>query len=159
MQGALTLPKELQAVEFELSSIATMTDAVLRNICAALGTQATPKISTATTYNEKKPGSSGLCLGLATAQSGAAILGRHTNEGMLTIVFFNEPILEIQDRLTQQWKEIPVNGRLPVVYVGESLQKASNGQFHAPVHRFKQSESQIDFVMYDLYEAPVSTVV
>lgn len=77
----------------------------------------------------------------------------HLDEDLLTITFYDESFLEVQDKETGEWKLVEAFMHMPLVNIGETFQKASKGRFHAPFHRVKQTERQIDLIMYDLNDS------
>jgi isopenicillin N synthase-like dioxygenase len=78
----------------------------------------------------------------------------HTDSDLLTMTYYDEPFLEVQQPMTEAWELIDVCNNLPIVNVGRRFQIASNCKLHAPVHRVKQTEKAIDLIMYDLHECP-----
>ena len=152
MQGALNLPDDLQTVDAELEQVASFTDAVLKDLSTLLCKSLNPPIEKVVLGDSKDPGLSNLCLGLATASAGTSLMGSHLDEDLLTITFYNEPFLEVLERTTQEWKVVEVFENLPIVNVGDSFLKASNGRLYAPYHRVKQTQREINLIMYDFNE-------
>jgi 2OG-Fe(II) oxygenase superfamily len=140
----------LQTVEAKLTSVGSFTDSVLRDLSTLLCESLDPPIPTAVVDNPKNPGLSNMCLGLATAPAGTSLMGSHLDEDLLTITFYDEPFLEVLERTTQEWKLVEVFKNMPIVNVGDSFQKASNDRLYAPFHRVKQSQREINLIMYDL---------
>jgi isopenicillin N synthase-like dioxygenase len=152
IQGQLSLPADLQAVEARLAKVVSFNDSVLRDLSTLLCTSLNPPLKVAAINDPKNPGLSNLCLGLAAAPAGTPLLGAHLDEDMLTITYYDEPFLEVLDPTSQEWRVVEVFENLPVVNVGERFQEASNDRFHAPLHRVVQSPNEINLIMYDLNE-------
>lgn len=150
IQGTLNLPTDLQKVEANLANVASSTDAVLRDLSMLLCKSLDPPVPTAVVDNPKNPGRSNMCLGLATAPAGTSLMGSHLDEDLLTITFYDEPFLEVLERTSQEWKLVEVFENLPIVNIGDSFQSVSNGRLFTPFHRVKQSQREINLVMYDL---------
>ncbi|KAK4219668.1 hypothetical protein QBC37DRAFT_367780 [Rhypophila decipiens] len=165
-EGTLPLPPVLEAVSFQLDEIASFTDRVLNRLSTIiynshhlLGSPEVFKreiILDSETTN-KHPEISNLCLGLATAPKMTELMPAHLDEDLLTLTFYDEPFLEVQDRHTQEWKLVNtcvdgVGNHMPIVNVGETFQEVSGGKLHAPFHRVKMTEREIDLVMYDFCE-------
>lgn len=154
VQGDLNLPADLQAVESSIGNVASSIDTILRKLSAILCRAFNPPITAVRFDDERKPGLSNLCLGLATARAGTELMGSHVDEDLLTITFYNESFLEVQDKETGEWKLVEAIMNMPLVNIGDTFQEASNGRLHAPNHRVKQTERQIDLIMYDLNGSP-----
>jgi isopenicillin N synthase-like dioxygenase len=152
LSNTLRLPPDLQTVSEGISSLFTYNDTVLRTVAQKLNTNASPPLEAVNYSDPTNPGDSNMCLGIASARAGMEILGDHLDEDILTITYYDEPFLEVQDRKTGEWGLVDVNEHMPIVNVGDELQKASKGRFYAPPHRVVQSPKEINLVMYDLNE-------
>ena len=152
LSNTLRLPPDLQTVSDGISSLFTYNDTVLRTIAQKVSTNASPPLKAVNYSDPTNPGDSNMCLGIASARAGMEILGDHLDEDILTITYYDEPFLEVQDRKTGEWGLVDVNEHMPIVNVGDELQKASEGKFYAPPHRVVQSPKEINLVMYDLNE-------
>lgn len=152
IQGKLSLPADLQAVEARLANVVSFNDSVLRDLSTLLCTCLDPPVPAAAITDPQNPGLSNLCLGLAAAPPGTPLLGSHLDEDMLTITYYDEPFLEVLDPISQAWKVVDVFEQLPIVNVGDRFQEASNDRLHAPLHRVVQSPREINLIMYDLNE-------
>ncbi|KAM0473924.1 hypothetical protein ACHAPX_007972 [Trichoderma viride] len=150
VQGCLALPKDLQEVEPKVSNVSSRIDAILRDISMLLCQNLDPPIATKVVDNPSSTGLSNLCLGISAAKAGTPVMGEHLDEDLLTLTFYDEPFLEVLDRHAQTWKLVDVLEHLPIVNVGDRFQSFSDGRLHAPLHRVKQTPSQIDLIMYDL---------
>ncbi|KAL7919274.1 hypothetical protein ACQKWADRAFT_301914 [Trichoderma austrokoningii] len=150
IQGCLTLPKDLQAVEPQVSNVSSQIDTILRNTSTLLCQNIDPPIATKVVDDPTSTGLSNLCLGISAAKAGTPVMGEHLDEDLLTLTFYDEPFLEVLDRQTQEWKVVDVCEHLPIVNVGDRFQSFSEGRLHAPLHRVKQTPNQIDLIMYDL---------
>lgn len=152
LSNTLRLPPDLEAVSDGISSLFTFNDTVLRQVAQKLSENAFPPFEANNYSDPTNPGDSNMCLGIASARAGLEILGDHLDEDILTITYYDEPFLEVQDRSTGTWGLVEVNKRMPIVNVGDELQKASKGKYYAPPHRVVQSPKEINLVMYDLNE-------
>ncbi|KAJ4346010.1 hypothetical protein N0V95_005793 [Ascochyta clinopodiicola] len=152
LSQTLRLPPDLQPVSERISSLFALNDTVLRQIAQKLSTGVSPSLEAYINPDPTNPGDSNMCLGIASARAGLEILGEHLDEDILTITYYDEPFLEVQDRKTGTWGLVEVNEHMPIVNVGDELQKASKGMFYAPPHRVVQSPKEINLVMYDLNE-------
>jgi isopenicillin N synthase-like dioxygenase len=150
LSNTLRLPPDLQTVSDRISSLFTLNDMILRQIAEKLSTKTSPLLKAHTYSDPTNPGDSNMCLGIASARAGLEILGDHLDEDILTITYYDEPFLEVQDRKTGVWGLVDVNDHMPIVNVGDELQKASEGKFYAPPHRVVQSPKEINLIMYDL---------
>lgn len=153
VRGELKLPADLQTVEANVENVASSIDAILRKLSEMLCKSFDPSNNAVNIDNTKNPGLSNLCLGLATATAGTELMGSHLDEDLLTITFYDESFLEVQDKDTGEWKLVEAFMNMPLVNIGETFQKVSNGRFHAPFHRVKQTKRQIDLIMYDLNDS------
>ncbi|KAI0201863.1 hypothetical protein F4808DRAFT_424082 [Astrocystis sublimbata] len=151
IRGKLDLPKDLQPVGDQLETVASFNDAILRDLSRLLCQTLDPAIPATVVEGMKGPGISHMCLGSATAPVGTSLMPSHIDSDLLTLTYYDEPFLEVQDRETQEWKAVDVCDNHPIVNVGGTFQKLSNGQLYTPWHRVKQSPRPIDLVMYDLY--------
>lgn len=152
LSKTLRLPPNLQSVSNRISSLFTFNDTVLRQVARILITKASPPLEACKYSDPTNPGASNMCLGIASARAGTEILGDHLDEDILTITYYDEPFLEVQDRKTGEWSLVEVNEHMPIVNVGDELQKASKGKYYAPPYRVVQSPKEINLVMYDLNE-------
>ncbi|KAI4264855.1 MAG: hypothetical protein L6R42_000060 [Xanthoria sp. 1 TBL-2021] len=152
IQGNLSLPADLQAVEARLANVVSFNDSVLRDISTLLCKSLDPPIAVAAIKDPKNPGLSNLCLGLAAAPAGTPLLGSHLDEDMLTITYYDEPFLEVLDTTSEEWRVVEVFENLPIVNVGDRFPEASNDRLYAPLHRVVQTPREINLIMYDLNE-------
>lgn len=152
IQGNLSLPADLQAVEARLANVVSFNDSVLRDISTLLCRSLDPPIAVAAIKDPKNPGLSNLCLGLAAAPAGTPLPGSHLDEDMLTITYYDEPFLEVLDPTSEEWRVVEVFENLPIVNVGDRFPKASNDWLYAPLHRVVQSPREINLIMYDMNE-------
>lgn len=154
VRGELKLPADLQTVEAKVENVAAFIDAILRKLSEMLCNSFDPPNAAVNIVNTKSPGLSNLCLGLATATAGTELMSSHLDEDLLTITFYEESFLEVRDKVTGEWRLVEAFMNMPIVNIGETFQKVSNGRFHAPFHRVKQTKRQIDLIMYDLNDSP-----
>lgn len=100
-----------------------------------IGSSLDPPIEATTT--SKLPSDTGLQLAWARpeAHEGKVIAPAHTDRGLLTLLYYDAPTLEVPVAGTDEWRLVkPVEGSV-VAYVGDALQASSGGRLHAPVHR------------------------
>ena len=150
MQGQLRLPAHLRAVEAEIGNMFTFNDTVLRHLSILLCNSL--DIPTTDVKDAQNPGVSNMCLGIANGTAGTALMPSHLDEDYLTITYYDEPFLEVQDRTTQEWKSVEVFQNMPLVNVGDRLEAVSKARLFAPPHRVVQTPKEINLIMYDLNE-------
>ncbi|OIW29213.1 para-aminobenzoate synthase [Coniochaeta ligniaria NRRL 30616] len=151
--GMLDLPQDLHPVADKVASTSTFIDALLRELGTILCTSMDPPVP-AVLDQPDKPGLSNLYLAISKAKRGTFIMTTHTDDGFLTLTFYNEPFNEVLDRETNEWKRVDVNRHMPIVNVGDQLQKNSGDKLYSPIHRCYQDENEIDLIMFDLFESP-----
>ncbi|KAL0929816.1 2og-fe oxygenase family protein [Colletotrichum truncatum] len=151
LDGTLNLPVPIRPVEAEISKLATMTDDILRQLSTLLCESLDPPISTEVVSDSRKPGRSNMCLGLASAAAGTSLMEHHVDSDLLTLTFYDEPFLEVQQPKTGEWKVVDVCENRPIVNVGTTFQRVSEHRLRAPLHGVRQSEREINLIMYDLY--------
>ena len=119
----------------KLSRFLLTIDKVTRDIYNAFGsTLEPPHVRTAT---EDMPTDIGLQLAWARpeAYEGKVIAPAHTDRGLLTLLYYDVPTLEVPVPGTDEWRLVtPVEGAV-VGYIGKTLEIISDGHLHAPVHR------------------------
>ncbi|KAK1621892.1 hypothetical protein BDP81DRAFT_466477 [Colletotrichum phormii] len=150
IRGTLDLPADLRTVEAKIENVASSVDTVLRDLSTLLCESLDPPVLTSSFNNAEGPGLSNMCLGLATTPAGTSLMDSHLDEDLLTITFYDEPFLEVLEPLTGEWKVVEVLENMPIVNVGDSFQQLSNNRLHAPLHRVKQPDEEINLIMYDL---------
>ncbi|GJC90928.1 hypothetical protein ColLi_13766 [Colletotrichum liriopes] len=141
----------LRPVEAELFELATIVDHILRQLSVLLCESLDPPIPTKVVPDGQEPGRSNMCLGLAVATPGTSLMERHVDSDLLTLTLYDEPFFEVQQPETGEWKVVDVCGNQPIVNIGRSFQEVSNNRLHAPLHGVRQSESDINLIMYDKY--------
>lgn len=127
-------------------------DDKLRELSLLLCKSLDPPISTEIVQEPWNPGRSNLCLGLAAAPAGTPLVDRHVDSDLLTMTFYDEPFLEVQQPTTGEWKVVDIGENLPIVNIGTSFQRASENRLRAALHGVRQSEKEINLIMYDLHE-------
>jgi len=76
---------------------------------------------------------------------GQVILPRHTDFGILTLLWYDElttqvPVYDAEGKETDEWLDVPVVPGAILVNVSDSLQDATGGKLHSTVHRVKCPE-------------------
>ena len=151
VDGTLKIPKDLQPVTEKLKNVSSFSDTAMRDLVSILSTTLSPPVPTGAINNPSKPGKSNLTLGLASAPAGTDLIPSHADSGIITILYYDTPTLEILEPVTQEWEVVqPVEG-LHVVYVGQALQALSNGRLVAALHRVKQPKDSTAMVVYLLH--------
>lgn len=106
-----------------------------RDVYHALSTNIDPKVPLTTTAD--KPSDTGLQLAWARpeAHEGKVIAPAHTDRGLLTLLYYDAPTLEVPVPGTDEWRLVkPVEGAV-VGYVGDALDGVSEGRLHSSIHR------------------------
>lgn len=129
----------------------SFSDVVLRDIFKLLCTSLDPPAPTSAVSNPKNPGKSNLGLGLAAAPMGTSLMSSHADDGILTILYYDVPFLEILEPASQEWKLVEVVEGLQVVNVGEDFRKLSGGRLKAALHRVTQAEGENHLIIYYLH--------
>ncbi|KAK4189002.1 hypothetical protein QBC35DRAFT_494950, partial [Podospora australis] len=153
LQGTLNIPSAFQPVASKLASTSAFMDSVLREIGILLTTSMNPPVPQALDHPEK-PGLSNLTVAISKAKAGTILEPTHSDPGVLTMTFYDEPFLEVLDRKTRGWRVVEVKDNMPIINVGQELEKNSDDRLYAPVHQARHRENEIDLVMFDLFESP-----
>ncbi|KAL2208336.1 hypothetical protein CC79DRAFT_1355706 [Sarocladium strictum] len=151
IQGQLALPLDLRPIQANLSDLAGFIDLVLRRLSFILCTSLDPSIPVEVASDDGSPGISNLCLGLAAAPIGTSLMEPHTDSDLLTMTFYDSAFLELHSPETGEWCVVDVNANMPLVNIGRSFQSVSGNKLKAPSHGVRQSDGDIDLVMYDLH--------
>lgn len=130
----------------------SFSDAVLRDIFTLLCESLDPPAPTTAVRDPKKPGKSNLGLGLAAAPAGTALMSSHADDGILTILYYDVPFLEVLEPTTQEWKAVEVIKGLHIVNIGESFRTISDGRLKAALHRVTQAEGDNNLIIYYLHQ-------
>lgn len=102
-----------------------------------------------------KPSESGLKLALISdkAQVGELIGAEHTDSGLITLLFYDAPTLELPVHGTSDWQLVkPIKG-CAIVNIADSLQRESGGRLFSPRHRVVQPEGENLSALYLLRPA------
>ncbi|KAK0705844.1 hypothetical protein B0T21DRAFT_416528 [Apiosordaria backusii] len=147
------LPEVLHPVADKVESVSAFIDKILREIGLTLASSMDPTFSAAL-RDIANPGLSHLTLGISKAIPGTPLMDGHTDDGFLTLTFYDEPFLEVLDRTDNEWKPVEVNQNMPILNVAAQSAKNSGGRLYNPWHRVKMGANEIDLVMFDLFEGP-----
>lgn len=147
------MPEDLQPIADKVASTSAYIDSLLRELGTTLCASMEPPVPAVLDHPEK-PGLSNLYLAISKAKPDTFIMTTHTDDGFLTLTFYDEPFNEVLDRTTQEWKRIEVNRHMPLINAGDQLQKNSNNRLYSPIHRCYQDKNEIDLIMFDLFESP-----
>ncbi|KAK4652448.1 hypothetical protein QC762_0073200 [Podospora pseudocomata] len=145
------LPEALQLVADKVKNVSSFIDKILREIGMTLASSMDERFP-ASLQDATRPGQSHLTLGISKARAGTPLMDGHTDDGFLTLTFYEEPFLEVLDRSTNEWKLVEVNRNMPILNVAAQSAKNSGGRLYNPWHRVKMGENEINLVMFDLFE-------
>ncbi|KAJ5655089.1 2og-fe oxygenase family protein [Penicillium lividum] len=152
LKGTCELPDFLKSVESKLSSISSWSDYVTRDIFTALATSLNPPAPLTAGENPDEPGASLFQLGYSAASPGKLLVPPHSDSGLVTLLFYEEPSLEvlITENL-ERWALVePIEGH-HLVYIGDTLQKISENRLRAPLHRVTQTRKGAHLAVYLLH--------
>ncbi|KAH6709523.1 hypothetical protein BKA61DRAFT_678408 [Leptodontidium sp. MPI-SDFR-AT-0119] len=135
VNGSLKLPVDLQLVEDRIRDFLSIIDTISRDIYHVIGSSIDPPIHLTTTSD--LPSDTGLQLAWARpeAHEGKVIAPAHTDRGLLTLLYYDVPTLEVPVDGTDEWRLVKPSEGSVVGYVGDALQRSSEGRLLAPVHR------------------------
>ena len=76
----------------------------------------------------------------AVHEVGQVVIGRHTDFGLLTFLWYDEvttqlPVYDADGKETGEWEEVPVREGSLLVNVADGLEEKSGGRLHSTVHR------------------------
>lgn len=120
-------------------------DAITRDVLAALASKLGMEEAMASPQRASDTGLK-LCLTDDSVAPGELTANAHTDFGLLTLIFCNAPVMELQDPAspasnTDGWLLIePVEG-CALVHGADALRHASGGVLHSPLHRVVQPEN------------------
>ncbi|KAF4341802.1 oxidoreductase 2OG-Fe(II) oxygenase family [Fusarium beomiforme] len=154
LKGTVRFPAELEAVRSEIDQVMSFSDAALRDIYEVLSLNLKPPAPTREGHDPQKPGRSELTLARGKATPRQVIVPEHRDEGLLSILYYEAPHLEIQDPAKDDWILVQPSKGLHPVYVAETLQRSSKGRLNAALHRVVQAEYNASVASYLLHPAP-----
>ncbi|KAF5566450.1 2og-fe oxygenase family [Fusarium phyllophilum] len=153
LTGELRLSDELEAVRSEIEQVTSFSDAALRDLYQALSLGLDPPAPIAQGEDPQKPGRSELTLARGSAPPKDVIVPEHRDEGLLSILYYEAPHLEIQNATKNGWVLVQPYEGLHPVYVAETLHRSSGGRLNAALHRVVQAEYNAAVASYLLHPA------
>ncbi|KAH7128965.1 hypothetical protein EDB81DRAFT_888740 [Dactylonectria macrodidyma] len=155
LQGSYTLPIALDAVAPKLSSVSSFCDPVTRELFTLLVTSLDPPSPTTAGDNPEQPGASLFQLGYSVAPAGELLVPSHTGDGLVTLLFYREPSLEVPlEGNSEDWGIVePIEGH-HLVYIAKALQKISGDRLRAPLHRVVEPREGAYLSVYLLHPSP-----
>lgn len=150
----------------EISAMSSTCDAITRDVLAALASRLGPGLNegsgatmttTTTVSPPQRASDTGLklCLTDDSVAPWELTAGAHTDFGLLTLLFCDAPVIELRDPAAaaaaaaahaadhadaNRWLLVePVEG-CALVHVADTLQRASGGVLHSPLHRVVQPD-------------------
>lgn len=151
LNGKLELPGELQPVATQLANISNFTDTALRDMYRTLCKSASPPISTVAAESPKAPNYTNLTLGFSLEEPGAFLIPEHADSGLITLLYYDLPSLEILEPVTGDWEIVQPRPGLQVCYIGKHFSDTSSGRFKAAAHRVVNPETGWALVVYLLH--------
>lgn len=94
-----------------------------------------PIIPTADAEDPRTPSYTNLTLGYSLEEDGVELVPEHANSGLITLLYYNLPSLEILDPVSKEWDLVQPRANHQVVYIGKHLSAVSGGRFKAAAHR------------------------
>jgi len=132
-----TLESEKPRITRLLTSLNTAAQKILGELCSEIGIEI-PELNDDPTI----PSDTALKLLFKPAvhEVGQVVIGRHTDFGLLTFLWYDEvttqlPVYNDQGGESGEWMEVPVIEGTMLVNVADGLQQASGGRLHSTVHR------------------------
>jgi isopenicillin N synthase-like dioxygenase len=132
-----TIEPEKERITRILKSLNDATQTILAELCGPLDIQI-PELSDDPTV----PSDTALKLLFKPAvhEVGQVIIGRHTDFGLLTLLWYDEvttqlPVRDDAGVETGAWEEVPVVEGTILVNVADGLEEKSGGRLHSTVHR------------------------
>lgn len=123
----------------------------MRDMFRILCTFVDPPIPTAVADDPYKHSYTNLTLGRSLESVGEDLIPEHADSGILTILYYDLPSLEILEPTTKEWEVVQPRPGLQAVYIGQHFQASSNGRFKAALHRVVQPEYGAALVVYLLH--------
>lgn len=87
----------------------------------------TPKVSTIASENPSEPNYTNLTLGYSNEEAGAHLIPEHADSGLITLLYYDLPSLEILEPDTGEWELVQPRPGHQVVYIGKHFSNASEG--------------------------------
>ncbi|KAH6970318.1 hypothetical protein DER45DRAFT_609020 [Fusarium avenaceum] len=116
LKGELRFPAGLEAVRSQIEQVVSFSNAALRDLYQVLSLGLEPPASIEEGNDPEKPGRSELTLARWSAHVKEVIVPEHRDEGLLSILYYEAPHLEIQKKAKNGWILVqPSEGLHPVV--------------------------------------------
>jgi isopenicillin N synthase-like dioxygenase len=118
-----------------------------RTLC----TTVSPAISTIAADSPEAPSYTNLTLGFSLEEPGAFLVPEHADSGLITLLYYDLPSLEILDPAAGNWEVVQPRPGLQACYIGKHFAKASGGRFKAAAHRVVNPETGWTLITYLLH--------
>lgn len=156
-KGSLELPVALQSSSDQIPRLLSSWDTITKELVSALLPTVDPTGIVDLNKIVGGPSDSGLklCLMNSSIPVGEESGGKHTDSGLLTLMYYDAASLELavtdtSGNVTWSHPLKPVNG-CAIANVGDSLQTLAEGRVYSHVHRSVQPDGEGRGVCYPLY--------
>lgn len=156
-KGSLELPVALQSSSDQISRLLSSWDTITKDLVSALWSTVDPTSKVDLYKIIGGPSDSGLklCLMNNSIPVGEESGGKHTDSGLLTLMYYDAASLELavtDSSGSVAWSHPlqPVDG-CAIANVGDSLQALAEGRLYSHVHRSVQPDGEGRGVCYPLY--------